>query len=123
MNKLTAECIGNYVSRNGNVVFRYKVTGSTEAMSAYEDAQGEYYTVDDATGNVLWFTTRFAGDKATLVVTDAGKIYADMSEFHKQASLAKQFGGNLGAELARIGASKLTGKPIEEPAVQEKQTA
>jgi len=75
MNKLSAECIGNYVSKNGNVVFRYKVTGSAEAMSAYEDAQGEYYTVDDATGNVLWFTTRFAGDKATLVVTDAGKIY------------------------------------------------
>ena len=123
MNKLTAECIGNYVSRNGNVVFRYKVTGSAEAMSAYEEAQGEYYTVDDATGNVLWFTTRFAGDKATLVVTDAGKIYADMSEFHKQASLAKQFGGNLGAELAKVAASKLTGKPIEEPAVQEKQTA
>lgn len=120
MNKLTAECIGNYVSRNGNVTFRYKVTGPAEAMQAYEDAQGDYYTVDDATGNVLWFTTRFCGDKATLVVSDKGKVYADMTEFHKQASLAKQFGGNLGQELARAAATKLVGKQAEVPVEGEK---
>jgi hypothetical protein len=112
MNKLKGECLGMYVSRNGNETFRYKVTGSPEALTAYEEAQGEYYTVDDATGNVLWFTTRYAGETATIVVTDAGKIYADMSEFAKQASLAKQFGGNLGQELARSAAEKLLGKPV-----------
>ncbi len=119
MNKLKGECLGMYVSRNGNETFRYKVTGSPDALSAYEEAQGEYYTVDDATGNVLWFTTRYAGENATIVVTDAGKIYADMSEFAKQASLAKQFGGNLGQELARSAAEKLIGKPVAGTPVQQ----
>lgn len=109
MNKLTAECLGMYISRNGNETFRYKVSGSPDAMAAYEDAQGEYYTVDDATGNVLWFTTRFCGDKATLIVSDKGKIYPDMTQFAKTASLAKQFGGNLGQELAKAAAAKLIG--------------
>lgn len=109
MNKLTAECLGMYISRNGNETFRYKVSGSPDALAAYEDAQGQYYTVDDATGNVLWFTTRFCGDKATLIVSDKGKIYPDMTQFAKTASLAKQFGGNLGQELARAAASKLIG--------------
>jgi hypothetical protein len=109
MNKLTAECLGMYISRNGNETFRYKVSGSPDALAAYEDAQGQYYTVDDATGNVLWFTTRFCGDKATLIVSDKGKIYPDMTAFAKTASLAKQFGGNLGQELARAAASKLIG--------------
>lgn len=118
MNKLTAVCIGNYVSRNGNVVFRYKVSGSPESMQAYADAQGSFLTIDDVTGDTLWFTTRFAGDRATVVVTDKGKIYADMTEFHKQASLAKQFGGNLGQELAKVAASKLTGAPVETPVAE-----
>lgn len=109
MNKLTIECLGMYVSRNGNDTFRYKVSGSPDALSAYEQAQGQYYTVDDVTGDVLWFTTRYAGEKAILVVTDAGKIYPDMSTYAKQASLAKQFGGNLGQELAKSAVAKLIG--------------
>lgn len=112
MNKLKAVCLGMYISRNGNETFRYKVTGSPEAMVAYEEAQGEYYTVDETTGNALWFTTRFAGDIADLIVSNSGKIYADMSNYAKQASLAKQFGGNLGQELARAAAEKLVGKPV-----------
>ena len=104
---------GSYISKNGNDVFRYHVTGKPDALSAYEDAQGDNYRVDDE-GNVLWFTTRFAGDTGTLVVNgDTGRIYADMSEFRKQASLAKQFGGNLGDQIAAAAVGKLFGKAIE----------
>lgn len=108
MEKVTATYVSEYV-KNGNTVFIYKVTGTSSALTAYEDAKGEYYRVDEATGDVLYFTTRFMGDKATLVINDKGNIYPDMSEFNKAASLAKQFGGNLGQELARIAASKLMG--------------
>lgn len=120
MVKLTAVCIGEY-TKNGNRVYRYEVSGSSDAIETFSDAQGQYLRIGD-NGKPLWFTTRFCGDRATLMVTDKGQIIPDMSDFHKAASLAKQFGGNLGQELAKIAAQKLTGAPVETP-VAEQQTA
>lgn len=116
---LKITCIGSYTSKNGNDVFRYKVTGKPESLAIFESVQGDNYRVDEATGNILWFTTRFAGDDATLVVnSDTGKCYADMSEYRKQASLAKQFGGNLGDQIAKSAVGKLfrnAEQPVAEP--------
>jgi len=121
MKKLTATLIGQYVNKKGNDVFRYKVTGSPDAMEAYESVQGDYHREDEETGNVLWFSSRFCGDTATLVVNeDTSKVYADMSEFKKIASLSSQFGGALGQEIARQGVSKLLGRKAVEP-VETKQ--
>ena len=107
MNKLSIENLGMYISQKGNKTFRYKVTGTPDALEAYQQAQGDYYRVDEETGNVLWFTTRYAGEKGTLVVSDSGKIYADMTEFNKIASLTEQFGGELGKEIARQAVERL----------------
>ena len=76
---------------------------------AFEEAQGEYYVQDQETGDVLYFTPRFAGKTATLIVTDEGRVYVDMSELEQQASLISQFGGNLGQAMADAFASKLSG--------------
>lgn len=113
---LTITFLGDYISKAGNVTFRYSVDGKPEALAVFADVQGDYLREDESTGKYLWFTSRYCGDSATLIVnSDTGKIYPDMSEFRKQASLAKQFGGNLGDQIAQTAVSKLFRK-TEQPA-------
>lgn len=107
MNKLNIVSRGNYRNKKGTRVFRYAVKGSPDAISAYRDAQGEYFVEDAVSGEILYFTPRFAGKTATLIVTEEGKVYVDMSELEEQASLIEQFGGNLGQAMADAFAKKL----------------
>lgn len=99
----------DYVSKNGNATFVYTVSGDKAELAAYKKAQGTYYREEEGTGTPLWFTTRFIGDAGKLVITSTGNVVADMSEFRKAESLASQYGGNLGQELARGMAHKLIG--------------
>jgi phosphopantetheinyl transferase len=101
----------SYVNAKGTTVFRYKVTGSPEELAAYAAAKGQYHRVDEKTGDVLFFSTTYAGDTVNLVITATGNVIPDMSEFRKAESLAKQFGGNLGEALANHSAGALLGKP------------
>ena len=96
--------------KSGNVVFVYNVKGTQEELTQYEEIQGEHFTIDDKTSEPLWFTTRCIGDSGKLIITESGKIVADMSEFDAAASIAKQYGGDLGVELAKAAAQKLLGK-------------
>ncbi len=112
--------------KNNNLVdvFVYTVTGSKEAIEEYAKAQGEFLRTEEATGKHLWFSTRYVGDSAKLIITEKGNVVADMSEFAKAASLASQFGGNLGVELARNAAAQLMGtssapSAVAQPAVTE----
>ena len=100
--------------KNNNLVdvFVYTVTGTNEAIEAYKTAQGEYLRTDDGlggSGKHLFFSTRYVGDNTKLIITEKGNVVPDMSEFAKAASLASQFGGNLGQELARNAAAQLMG--------------
>jgi hypothetical protein len=99
---------GSYRNKNGNVVFRYEVQGSEAELAKYEEIQGENYRKTDD-GKPLFFTTRFAGNSVDLIITRAGKVVADMSAFDAAASMATQYGGNLGQELARQAAAQLFG--------------
>jgi len=101
--------LSSYRSTKGNTVFRYAVTGSKEQIDAYKAAQGDNYREDEATGQPIWFTTRFIGNTGTLIHTTNGKIVPDMSAYEQAASLAKQFGGDLGVELAKQAAAQLLG--------------
>ena len=117
--KINATFDGDYVSKNGNATFRYVVSGKPDAIAAFESVQGEHYRESDD-GKVLWFTTRYCGDLATLIINeDTGKIYPDMSEYRKQASLAAQFGGNLGDQLAKAAVNKLFGRKADEPQTEQ----
>jgi len=98
-----------YVSKAGNPTFVYVVKGSEKALAEFKSIQGDYYREDDTTGEALWFTTRAVGPSGSLIITSNGNIVPDMSKFNQAASLAKQFGGNLGTELARAAAADLLG--------------
>lgn len=108
----------NVVGDEPTVVFRYRIPKgqNAEALEAYADVQGSYFREDEETGDALYFTTKFAGDKATLIInTESGKCYPDMSAMRKAASLAKQFGSVVGAGAA----AKLFSTPAAEPAVKK----
>lgn len=115
MKNLNGTFVRSY-KKNGKDVFVYAVTGSKEATDKYEQTQGEFFRKDDTTGNGLFFSTRYVGEKVPLIITEKGNVVADMSEYAKAASLASQFGGNLGVELAKNAAAKLMGSsPVSEP--------
>jgi len=105
------------LSKNGQplTVFVYTVSGSDDELEQFQDAQGadNYRESDD--GEPLWFTTRVAGPNPTLLITAKGAVVADMSAFDKAHSLAQQYGGSLGSELAKQAAALLTGsRPPDE---------
>lgn len=98
---------------NGKVTFVYHVFGSPDELKTFETIQGQYYR-DDVTpsGSIpVWFSPRFVGEECTLIVTkgETPRLVADTSEFDKANSLVSQYGGNLGTEIAKVFASKLTG--------------
>lgn len=96
-------------------VFRYAVSGTPEQLAAYEKAQGANFRKDEQSGSPLWFTTRYAGETCDLIITAKGQVIADMSKFDAAASLANQYGGSLGTELAKAAAAQLMGtSPTED---------
>lgn len=95
-----------YVSKKGNDTFRYAVTGTAEELAAYKTAQGVNYREDDVTGEPLFFTVRYAGKSVNLITTKSGNVIADLSELKASASIAKQFGGNLGQSIADAAAAQ-----------------
>ncbi len=97
----------SYKSKNGNTVFVYAVTGTQDQLESFATAQGENHRVDESTGTPLWFTTRCVGQSGNLIITSNGKVVPDMSAFDQAASLAAQYGGNFGEQLARMAAEKL----------------
>ena len=98
----------SYRSKNGNVTFVYKVTGKASELEQYKAIQGDFYRESEE-GDALWFTTKCIGDTGTLIITTNGKVVPDMSAFDRANSLAEQYGGNLGQELARGAAQALLG--------------
>lgn len=98
----------SYTSKAGNKVFVYSVSGTPEELAKFKTVQGENYRETEA-GVPLWFTTRSVGNSGSLIITTNGKVVPDMSAFDQAASLAKQYGGNLGTELAKAAAAQLLG--------------
>jgi hypothetical protein len=105
---MKVELSRSYRSQKGNTVFVYTVKGTTAQIDAYKAAQGDNYRETD-NGVSLWFTTRCIGNAGTLIITEKGKIVPDMSAFEQAASLAKQFGGNFGQELAKQAVANILG--------------
>lgn len=117
--------IRSYKSQNGNDVFVYGVTGTEKELSEFKSAQSDFYREDEQ-GRPLWFTTRSAGSSSDMIITSKGKVIADMSGYNSAASLAKQFGGNLGQELAKQAVAELlkntAGATTNAPQVQSPST-
>ena len=105
---MKVKLIRSYRSKNGNVTFVYSVSGKASDLESYKNAQADFYREDEE-GSPLWFTTKCIGETGTLIITTNGKIVPDMSAFDRANSLAEQYGGNLGQELARGAAQALLG--------------
>ena len=109
----------SYRSKNGNATFVYKVNGTSAELDAFKNAQGDYYR-EDTDGSPLWFTTRCIGKQGSLIITTNGNVVPDMSAFDQAASIAQQYGGDFGQELARSAAQAILGAtPSASPAQQE----
>jgi hypothetical protein len=104
----------SYKSKQGNTVFVYAVSANSKDLEAFKEAQGDFHR-EDENGNPLWFTTRCIGNRGKLVITSKGKVVPDMSAFEQAASLAKQFGGNFGQELARASVAQILGNAPQDP--------
>lgn len=114
----------SYRSKNGNPTFVYKVNASSADLTAFKNAQGDFYR-EDADGTPLWFTTRCIGSTGKLIITTNGNVVPDMSAFDQAASIASQYGGDFGQELARsaaqaiLGSAAPSGTPAKQDAPQE----
>ncbi len=97
-----------------NTIFVYVVKGTDDELIAYEEAQGTNYRQSDD-GEPLFFTTRFGGNNVDLAITAKGRVVCDMSKYDQAASLASQYGGNFGQEIAKAMASQLVsfGSPAQ----------
>lgn len=98
----------NYRNAKGNTVFVYLVKGTDANKAKFKTVQGDFYR-EDEDKNPLWFTTRCIGNKGTIIITTKDKVVPDMSAFEQAASLAQQFGGNFGNELAKATVTQLLG--------------
>ena len=112
----------SYKNAKGNTVFVYTVSGNAVELESYKTASGDFYRETEE-GKALWFTTRCVGNTGQLVITSKGKIVPDMSAFEQASSIARQYGGNFGQELARMSANALmngnnTTAPSQEPEVE-----
>ena len=125
--KMKIKLIRSYRSKNGNPTFVYGVSGSDADLTAFKNAQGEYYREDD-NGTPLWFTTRCVGNTGSLIITTNGNVVPDMSAFDQAASIASQYGGNFGQELAKMSAAQILGggataEPAKADAPVEEESA
>lgn len=119
---MNVSLLRSYRSKNGNATFVYAVKGNSTDLEAFKAAQGDYYREDDK-GQPLWFTTRCIGPAGKLIITTNGNVVPDMSAFDQAASLAAQYGGNFGAELAKSAAQAILGNNTpDEPAAEPSKT-
>lgn len=119
----------NYLRQYGAVkngkrvtIFVYKVSGPQALLDKYKEIQGTFFRPDTETGEPLYFTKHYMGDKGTLILTDNNKIVPDMSKYEKAASLCDQFDGVFGQTLAQRLVSTIMGEtppvnsgPITDP--------
>jgi hypothetical protein len=97
------------------VVFRYSVSGTAEEMKAYADAKGKNHRVDDKTGQVLFFSTKYIGDVVDLLILANGDVIIDTSELRKSEAIVASMGGNLGQAIAEETARRfMNGSNSEE---------
>jgi hypothetical protein len=112
---LKIQLLRSYRKAGGTTVFVYSVSGTESNLAKYKDIQGEFYR-EDEDGGPIWFTGKFVGKVGKLIITSKDKIVADTSELDQAASLASQYGGNLGNALATTYATKFVGEPGPIPA-------
>jgi hypothetical protein len=109
---------GKTAGAPARVTFVYTVTGTADAVANYRELNAAFLREDD-NGTPLFFTTRYAGERAALALNHSGtNYYVDNSEMDKQAALVAQYGGNLGQAIAMQIAAQAAGIGQRTPQAQ-----
>lgn len=83
--KREANTAGNYP-----LVFVYTVEGTEAEQAEYKKSKGDKFVQDDKTKQVLYFTTRFAGNTCDLTKTNKGEFIHDTTHLDKIKNLTDQ---------------------------------
>lgn len=106
---MTAVYLKTYVSSSKKRMFLYAITKATpEMLAKFKEIKGEHYA-EDAEGRPLFHTSYSTDDQIELIITKNGKIMEDRSEQERLRVKVEQFGGDLGAEMAKLAAAQLFG--------------
>lgn len=98
---MKATSIRQYRKREtGKLVFVYTITGTPEEMAAYKTSKGENYREDEATKQVLMFSTRYLEKECSMIKTSAGVFVPDTTKLDQLANLADQYGIDVALTLA-----------------------
>ncbi len=101
-------------------MFVYAVTGTTAELAKFKEAQGEHYRESEEK-EPLYFSNKYVGEEAKLIITSKGKVVPDTSETDKAASLAKQYGGDFGSAIANALAAKIVNSQTAPAPVKEQE--
>ena len=95
--KVSIQYLSKYKKPSANgatTVFVYGVTGSPEAIARYEEvcnAEGHPARTDDASGLLMYFTTRHHGPKNSLTISGySGKKFVENNELDIMLSVKDQ---------------------------------
>jgi hypothetical protein len=113
---MTARYVSTYISSTRTRMFLYTIVdASPEMIAKYKEIKAENYQ-EDEDGNPLFHTSFSTDDEIKLIITKNGKVMEDRSEQERLMVKVKQFGGNLGDEMAKLTAAQLFGKPVNRSA-------
>ena len=125
MKNAKGKFLRSYVSKNGNDVFVYAVTGTPAQVDAYKAAQGDNLRLTSGEagypdGTPLFFTTRASIDNTVdLIETQAGRWIIDSSEIRRVANVTAQLGGNFGNAYAQNYLSNRSAATSSAPVVEK----
>lgn len=95
MNIIIHPTAPKYVNAKGKTVFRYLVEGTKAELTEYKAVKGEYHRVDEGTKKPIFFSTRYAGKKANLILIEKDEkkdFIVDNTEMAMFQSLVQQYG-------------------------------
>lgn len=88
--KLNAKFERKYRSHKGSNVFVYTVSGTADALKAYQEAQGANYRTNDD-GKPIYFSTKSFGLEGQLLITNNGNVIFDDTKLAMTADMIERF--------------------------------
>ena len=70
-------------------------SGTPEDIAAYKEHKGDFYREDN--GKALYFTTKFVGKKADLVLSDKGNYFPRNLVWEQLVAATESLGGDINA--------------------------
>jgi hypothetical protein len=112
-----------YTTGKGKPQFIYTLVNPTpEQLASFKAWKGEFYRVDEKTGQTLFFSSRFVGPKTELLLTENGKWVIDDTALVQLASLTQAYGIDVASRV--MGSAPVQQQeevPVEEEVEQPEQ--